>query len=68
MADQDGSPDDLGHLSPEDRAIVLRGRALLDSLKDKPVVSQELQGRSESVNMDLGRLRSMAEKEAPPEG
>ena len=25
MADQDASPDDLAHLSPEDRAIVLRG-------------------------------------------
>jgi hypothetical protein len=68
MADRDASPDDLAHLSPEDRAIVLRGRALLDGLKDKPKVSKELQERSESVNMDLESLRALVAKNPPPEG
>ena len=47
---------------------MLRGRALLDGLKDKPKVSKELQERSESVNMDLESLRALVAKNPPPEG
>lgn len=38
--------DETPELSEEDRAIVEKGRALLQSLKGKPLVSKELQSRA----------------------
>ena len=62
MAEQDRVPDDPADLSPEDRAIVREGLRLLQGLRGKPKVSEELQERSDIVDMPLDRLRALAAK------
>jgi hypothetical protein len=68
MAEQDDRvPDDLADLSPEDRAIVLEGLRLLKGLRGKPKVSDELQERSDIVDMPLDELRALAAKKPAAE-